>query len=214
MFPFPGNIGRRGFLVYEGLDLTAVAVSLHFYASPSGQADVAVPVAEWQVSHSVLQYEEGNVRALLLVLGLLAGTQALANGVDFTLRGIDGKSHRLSDFRGKWVVVNYWASWCPPCVEEMPELVEFHERHKDKDAVVLGVNMDEDVPAEDIAAFVEQFMVTYPVLLNEPNMTVLGPIPGLPTTFLVSPEGTIVAHKLGMVTAEGIESFIAAESKK
>ncbi|MGE0081116.1 MAG: TlpA disulfide reductase family protein [Thiohalomonadaceae bacterium] len=152
------------------------------------------------------------MRALVLILGLLTGAQAWAGGVDFTLRGIDGKSHRLSDFRGKWVVVNYWASWCPPCVEEMPELVEFHERHKDKDAVVLGVNMDEDVLAEDIAGFVEQFLVSYPVLLNEPNMTALGPIAGLPTTFLVSPEGKVVAHKLGMVTAEGIESFIASEN--
>lgn len=152
------------------------------------------------------------VRALVLVLGLLTATQVAANGVDFTLMGIDGKRHQLSDFRGKWVVVNYWATWCPPCVEEMPELVNFHERHKDTDAVVIGVNMEEDVPAADIAGFVEQFLVSYPVLLSEPQMTALGPIAGLPTTFLVSPEGKVVAHKLGMVTAEGIESFIAAEN--
>ncbi|MFA5531100.1 MAG: TlpA disulfide reductase family protein [Thiohalomonadaceae bacterium] len=152
------------------------------------------------------------MRALALVLGLLTGAQALAGGVDFALMGIDGKSHRLSDFRGKWVVVNYWASWCPPCVEEMPELVSFHERHKDRDAVVLGVNMDEAVLAEDIARFVEQFLVSYPVLLSEPDMLALGPINGLPTTFLVSPDGRVVAQKLGMVTAEGIESFIASES--
>ncbi|MCK9529852.1 MAG: TlpA family protein disulfide reductase [Gammaproteobacteria bacterium] len=153
------------------------------------------------------------IRSLVLLLGLFTGTQALAAGADFALTGIDGRTHRLSDYRGKWVVVNYWATWCPPCVEEMPELANFHERHKDKDAVVLGVNMEEQAVAADIASFVEQFLVNYPVLLSEPKMTALGPIPGLPTTFLVSPDGRVVAHKLGMVTAADIESFITQNNK-
>ncbi|MEW8429404.1 MAG: TlpA family protein disulfide reductase, partial [gamma proteobacterium symbiont of Ctena orbiculata] len=67
---------------------------------------------------------------------------AAAETVDFELPGLDGKRYRLSDYRGKWVLVNYWATWCPSCREELPELEVFHNNHKDTDAVVLGVAME------------------------------------------------------------------------
>jgi len=152
-------------------------------------------------------------RFLALVLLLVLSPLAFAAGVNFTLHGVDGKKHSLSDYRGKWVVVNYWATWCPPCREEMPELVMFHETHKDKDAVVLGVNM-EDVSRERLRRFIDDYAVTYPVLLREDDMTALGPIMGLPTTYLVAPDGTIAAHKVGPVTAEHIESFMASYKPK
>lgn len=149
-------------------------------------------------------------RLLSLIAGLALCGAATAAGVDFSLTGLDGRQHRLSDYRGKWVVVNYWATWCPPCLEEMPELVHFHERHKEKDAVVLGVNM-EDIPAAELKRFVEENMVTYPILRSRSGMTALGPIPGLPTTYLVAPDGSVTASKLGALTAQDIEAFIAAQ---
>jgi len=142
---------------------------------------------------------------LLLGLLLLTGN-ALANP-DFTLLDIDGKQHRLSDYRGKWVVVNYWATWCPPCLEEIPELVDFHERHKDTDAVVLGVNLEQVAP-EKLRQFVEEYFVSYPVLPGKPSMDTVGPVRGLPTTYLVAPDGRLVARQVGGVTAAGIETFI------
>lgn len=142
---------------------------------------------------------------LLLTLLLLAGS-AVANP-DFTLLDIDGKQHRLSDYRGKWVVVNYWATWCPPCLEEIPELVDFHDRHKDRDAVVLGVNM-ETVTADKLRQFVEENFVSYPVLPGSPTMDTVGPVRGLPTTYLVAPDGRLVARQVGGITAAGIETFI------
>lgn len=141
----------------------------------------------------------------LLLFLFSAGTYAA--GPDFVLRGLDGKEHRLLDYRGKWVVVNYWATWCPPCLEEIPELIRFHEQHIDKDAVVLGVNM-EDVDVEYLSNFVDENFISYPVLLKESRMTTVGPVPGLPTTYIVAPDGRVAARKVGQVTAEGLDAFI------
>lgn len=147
------------------------------------------------------------LHGLLSGLILMWSSLALAGTPDFELTDIHGKEHRLSDYQGKWVVVNYWATWCPPCLEEIPELIHFHENHKDNDAVVLGVNYEQP-NLKRLKSFVEEHMISYPILLSDASMSSLGPVPGLPMTYLVSPEGRIVAKKSGTVTADGIESFI------
>ncbi|HIE55080.1 MAG TPA: TlpA family protein disulfide reductase, partial [Chromatiaceae bacterium] len=125
---------------------------------------------------------------------------------------LEGKVHNLSDYRGKWVLVNYWATWCPPCLEELPDLEVFYHNHKDRDAVVLGVNM-EDIDREKLKAFVEEQFLSYPILMvgSRPQFP-LGTVPGLPTSFLVSPEGKVVARQLGPVDRERIEAFIESQS--
>lgn len=151
-------------------------------------------------------------RLLVFLFTLAFSGAALSGGAEFTLKDLDGKKHSLSDYRGKWVVVNYWATWCPPCRDEMPDLVRFHDRHKDKDAIVLGVNMEE-IAREDLLQFVDDYLISYPILRNQEGEAGVGPVSGLPTTFLVAPDGTVAARKVGPVTTEGIESFIASQSK-
>ncbi len=132
--------------------------------------------------------------------------------MEFSLLDVQGATHNLSDYRGKWVVVNYWATWCPPCLTEIPELVDFHEDRKDKDAVVLGVNF-EDISLNALKQFSEEYFMNFPVLRSKPGPdSALGPIPGLPTTYLVSPEGEVVARQVGPVTAELIADFIAQQT--
>ncbi|HFC54457.1 MAG TPA: TlpA family protein disulfide reductase [Gammaproteobacteria bacterium] len=144
---------------------------------------------------------------LTLMAMLLVSLSAGANS-DFSLQGIDGKTYRLSDYRGKWVVVNYWATWCPPCRAEIPDLVEFHERNRERGAVVLGVAY-EQIGVEQLRKFVDRYAINYPILRIDPGSPdVLGPIPGLPTTYLVSPEGEVVAQQAGMITGKAIEKFI------
>jgi thiol-disulfide isomerase/thioredoxin len=146
--------------------------------------------------------------SLGLVWLLLASAPLLqAAETDFSLKGLDGKQYSLSDYRGKWVVVNFWATWCPPCLEELPELEVFHSNNQDK-AVVLGVNM-EDIDDERLRDFVEEQFLSFPVLHGDRVAArALGPVQGLPTSYLVSPQGEVVARQVGPVTAAGIQRFI------
>jgi thiol-disulfide isomerase/thioredoxin len=137
-----------------------------------------------------------------------ASGSPVAETVDFSLPGIDGKQRKLSDYRGKWVVVNYWATWCPPCLEEIPELVNFYEDHKDKNAVVIGVNF-EDIDIPQLKTFVDDYFMSYPIVHSKPAArSDLGLISGLPTSFLISPDGKLVAKQTGPVTADMINGFI------
>lgn len=150
-------------------------------------------------------------RASVVLFALLwaLGTSAPATQNDFTLPGLDGQTHSLSDYRGKWVVVNYWATWCPPCLEELPELEVFHSGADGK-AVVLGVNM-EAIDGTELRAFVEQQFLSFPILVaseRPPPEQLLGPVDGLPTTYLVTPDGEVVARQVGQITADAIRAFI------
>jgi thiol-disulfide isomerase/thioredoxin len=132
----------------------------------------------------------------------------------FALRDLDGREHRLSDYRGQWVLVNYWATWCPPCLEELPELEVFHSGSEGR-AVVLGVNM-ENIAEPRLRQFVEGQFLSFPVLPagGEPRSHgLVGPVDGLPTSYLITPAGDIVARQVGQVTANGIEAFIAQYEK-
>jgi thiol-disulfide isomerase/thioredoxin len=151
-----------------------------------------------------------------IMAGLLAGAVSLATAADapveFTLPDLEGNAHPLEQYRGKWVVVNYWATWCPPCLEEIPDLVDFHDRHKEREAVVVGVNY-EDIGSAQLAAFLNRLLVSYPVLRADPfEDSPLGPIPGLPTTFIIDPDGHAVARQVGPITGEQLEAYI--EGKK
>ncbi len=141
------------------------------------------------------------------VMSCVIVSQAVAN--DFTLRDLDGKPHSLSDYRGQWVLVNYWATWCPPCLEELPELEIFHSASEGK-AVVLGVNM-ETITEPQLRAFVDRQFLSFPILRASDNPAqheLVGPVDGLPTSYLVAPDGEVVARQVGQITAESLSGFI------
>jgi len=124
------------------------------------------------------------------------------------LVAVDGSKHNLNQYQGKWLVVNYWATWCPPCIAEMPELQSFHDEHADRDAMVLGINA-ELISQNRLQTFLEDYFISYPIFISKPGQqSELGLIPGLPTTFLVTPQGKVVAREIGPVTQEMLEQFI------
>ena len=126
----------------------------------------------------------------------------------FALPGLDGSEHRLDEYAGKWIVINYWSTTCAPCLQEIPELEDFHARHHEKDAVVLGVNY-EDIKRSWLLDFIDSINMSYPVLLAKPDMpTPFGPIIMLPTTYIISPEGKFMGQQRGAITAEMLDKYL------
>jgi thiol-disulfide isomerase/thioredoxin len=147
------------------------------------------------------------------LLAFLLLTFLAAPAFAFKLVDSQGKTHRLADYKGKWVLVNFWATWCPPCLEEIPDLVSLHDNKKNN-LVVLGVAMDYRNPKE-VLAYAEQQMISYPIILGDYEMAAqVGPIKGLPTTYLFNPQGKQVAYNVGAITRETIEQYISTKGKK
>ncbi len=110
----------------------------------------------------------------------------------------------LELFKGKWLVVNYWAVWCKPCLEEIPELNTLQSRHPDT-VVVAGINFDEP-PAEELAEAVARFGIEYRIFTQDPADLFGYPRPQqLPTTIIFTPDGKLHATRLGPQTADGLE---------
>ena len=152
--------------------------------------------------------------ASMLLLFAVAATPARAEShlVDFSLPDADGRIHRLSDHRGKWVVINFWATWCGPCMIEIPELMRFHERHRDDDAIVIGVNFEE-IDTPDLVKFIAEMDINYLVVrAGDKPILPFEPLKGLPSTFFVDPHGELVASHVGPVTGEAIDDFLAREA--
>lgn len=144
---------------------------------------------------------------------LLALTVSWAQAAEFRVTDTNGKTHTLSGYKGKWVLVNYWATWCPPCLEEIPDLIALHENKKNN-LVVIGIAMDYR-NAKQVTDFADGLLVEYPIVLGTPQIvSQIGPVQGLPTTYLYSPEGKMVAQQVGLITREAVESYIAGKARK
>jgi thiol-disulfide isomerase/thioredoxin len=128
----------------------------------------------------------------------------------FTLVDLSGKKVSLADFKGKPVVVNFWATWCGPCKLEMPWFEEFEGKYKPQGLVVLGVDQDDtDMPKDTVAAAAKKVGVSYPILL--PNKTVAKDYAladYLPETFYLNKDGIVVEHSLGAPSKDQMEANI------
>lgn len=114
-----------------------------------------------------------------------------AKAPNFSLRNLKGETVKLSDFKGKKVMLNFWATWCPPCKQEMPAIQQFFEE-KGEDVVILAVNIDGE---EDVIEFVQSRKITFPILLDENNrVNEQYKIVTIPTTFFIDEKG-IIQHK-------------------
>jgi len=127
---------------------------------------------------------------------------------DFTLQALDGSSVKLSDFRGKAVLLNFWATWCPPCKVEMPWFEDLQKQYGKDGLVVLGVAMDDSEPAT-IAKFANELGVNYQVLLGTDKVSDdYGDVQYLPTTFYIGRDGAIVDKMTGLLDRKDIEQAV------
>jgi thiol-disulfide isomerase/thioredoxin len=127
---------------------------------------------------------------------------------DFTLESLDGKTMKLSDLRGKAVLLNFWATWCGPCKIEMPWFVELQKQYADQGFQIIGVAMD-DSSKEDIAKFAKEMGVNYPVLIGKEAVgEAYGGVPALPETFFIARDGKIIDRIIGLKGRAEIEDSI------
>jgi thiol-disulfide isomerase/thioredoxin len=123
-------------------------------------------------------------------------------------RLFDGDSGNLDDFLGKWLVVNYWADWCPPCIKEMPELTNFYNENKDS-VLVLAYNFDR-LEGQELSDQIQRFGVDIPSITNDPGLLFgWDSPPSLPATYIINPEGDLLHTLIGPQTQEGLENYIA-----
>ena len=124
---------------------------------------------------------------------------------DFNLA--DGSNGRLSDLEGRWLVVNYWADWCPPCIKEMPELTSFYNDNKEE-VLVLAFNFDE-LEGEELEEQIIRFKVNIPSLLTNPGLLFGWEAPpSLPTTYILDKKGKLRETLIGPQTQESLEALI------
>jgi thiol-disulfide isomerase/thioredoxin len=133
---------------------------------------------------------------------------SISHAADFVLEDIQGRIHRLEDNRGKWVLVNFWATWCSPCLTEIPELNSLHDAHKDKDLLVIGIAMQSESQSK-VADFAKAHGISYPVVLGDFKISrQIGIVDVLPSSYLYNPMGEQVSYQAGVVTRAVIERYI------
>ncbi|EJL40598.1 hypothetical protein BAG01nite_17260 [Brevibacillus agri] len=130
---------------------------------------------------------------------------------DFELRQLGGGKVKLSDLRGKKVIVNLWATWCPPCRAEIPDMQRFYEANKANGVVILGVNLTTtETKPEDVEAFVQAYGMTFPVLLDdEKHVSGAYKAISIPTSFLIDSNGVIREKYIGPMSYEWMEKTLA-----
>ena len=129
---------------------------------------------------------------------------------NFSLVDIEGNMHTDESTKGKYLVINFWATWCPPCLKEIPAFVEFYEQNSDR-VEILGLDY-EQADKKTILEFTDTFMVNYPIILfddkNGSQFTNFGDVFGMPTTYIYDPEGRLVDFRMGEIDIETLEKSI------
>lgn len=144
------------------------------------------------------------LRAAMLAAALLCAPSVHAD--DWSLQDKNGVRHTLSGLHGRWVLVNFWAPWCPPCIEEMPALDALQKRHKELQVIGVAVMYRSK---QEVLDMVRERAVTYPIVLgNEDIASDFGGMRGMPTSFLYSPQGKLIGRHEGPLTQQDVEQAI------
>lgn len=145
-------------------------------------------------------------RILLILLSLLLNP--MLTYAEALFKDNQGNEIAFSNLKGKWVYINYWASWCPSCVEEISEFNRFYEHHKNENLALYAVNFD-GLSQRKQNVLSKRFNIRYPSLLQDPREALqLGDIPGIPVTFIFNPKGKLVETLYGGQTLESLDKIM------
>ena len=143
---------------------------------------------------------------VFLLCACARSMEASSVAPDISLRDTEGDTVQLSDFRGKVIMLNFFASWCPPCRQEIPDFVELQNRYADQGFVMVGVSL---TPANNVKPFAEKIGINYTVLIGDAKAdAAYGPIRSIPTTFLIDKNFNIAKKFIGYRSIEAFESEI------
>ncbi len=163
------------------------------------------------LSVAVVAFVAGvSVRGLLSA-PLTSPTPSNQSLTEFTLPDLSNKPHSIKEWQGKILVINFWATWCPPCLKEMPEFVAMQDEHSAKGLQFIGIALDEPEP---VKAFIETHKITYPILLGDDRGMKIAHDLGnvvdtVPFTVIVDQKGTIVTRKLGTLSKDELLKIVA-----
>lgn len=147
----------------------------------------------------------------ILILSAFMGNQCAVSQTqkvapDFSLSTIDGETLKLSDYKGKVIILDFWATWCPPCRKEIPDLIKLYDKYKDKGLIIIGISSED---TNTLKEFSEDNGINYPIALgNQKVAEAYGGIQYIPTTFVIDREGNIIKKHVGFTEYEVFEAEI------
>jgi peroxiredoxin len=177
-------------------------------AAALGVALFAVPLLRGPADRPSVISDPAGAPVVEKASGPACAAKTRAN-LDFTLKDINGANVKLADYRGKVVLLNFWATWCAPCKLEIPEFVEAYERYRDKGFVILGVLSEDDPTPADLRTFMTKFKMNYPVFREHQEFAAAnGELIALPTSFVIDRQGSICTRLTGIMSKEMLEREI------
>ena len=201
----PAGGSKMRMIAIGATAIALLGISIPFVWQPSAESDPAAVIAADvtpAASHDSTASASEDPGACM--------ADAKPANFDFTFKDLDGKNVALSSYKGKVVLLNFWATWCGPCKAEIPGFVELQDKYKD-DLAIIGFSVDDT--ADKARAFATQYKINYPILLGEGRedlQEAYGPIWGIPASFIISKEGMICRKHLGIAPKAVFEKEIAA----
>lgn len=199
--PAPSAGTKMRMVAIGATALALLGISIPFVWQPSAESNPVATIAG-DVTPAASHDAAGETAACM--------ADAKPANFDFTFKNLDGQDVALSSYKGKVVLLNFWATWCGPCKAEIPAFVELQQQYGDKLAIV-GFSVDDT--AEQARAFATQYKINYPILLGEGReelQEAYGPIWGIPASFLISKDGVVCRKHLGIAPKAVFDKEIAA----